>query len=122
MRLADRLVGCCWGGWLRPALVLLVSCSHSAPSPSTTHAIEIGEVARVGAQAVPASLVAAVAHAQGVATRVALAELTEDALLAEAAPSFRVTGDPAGQFACETALARSVERHLGAGAKEEGRH
>jgi hypothetical protein len=122
MRLADRLVGCCSGtrAWRRAALVILVSCSRSASSPSTTHAMEIGEVARVGARGVPASLVAAVAHAQGVATRAAVDELIEDALLAEGAPSFRVTGDPAVQFACAAALARSVVLHLAAVAKEQG--
>jgi PPIC-type peptidyl-prolyl cis-trans isomerase-like protein len=82
--------------------------------------MEIGEVARVGTRGVPASLVAAVAHAQGVAPRVAVDELIEDALLAEAAPSFRVTDDPAVQFACAAALARSVALHLAAAAKEEG--
>ncbi len=68
----------------------------------------------------PASLVAEVAHAQGVATRVAVDELTDDALLAEAAPSFRVTDDPAVRFACTAALARSVAIHVAAVAKEKG--
>jgi hypothetical protein len=122
MRLADRLVGFCsgTGGRFRVALVLLVSCSHSAPLPSTIHAIESGEVARVGTRGVPASLVADVARAQGVTSRVAVEELTDDALLAEAAPSFRVTGDPAVQLACASALARSVALHLAALAKEKG--
>jgi hypothetical protein len=122
MRLADRLVGVCsgMGGRTRAASLLLVACSHStAPAPAT-RALEIGEVARVGPRGVPASLVAEVARAQDVGTRTAADELIQDALLAEAAPSFRVADDPTVRFESATALARTVAVHIAAAAKAKG--
>jgi len=122
MRLADRLVGVCsgMGGCARAASLLIVACSHGAPPPPGTRALEIGEVARIGTLGVPASLVAEVARAQGVETGVALDKLLQDALLAEAAPSFRVADDPPVRFASATALARTVVLRIAAAAKAKG--
>ncbi len=80
----------------------------------------MGEVARIGTRSVPASLVADVARAQGVGTGAAVDRLIEDALFAEAAPSFRVADDPAVRFASATALARSVALHIAEAAKAKG--
>lgn len=122
MRLADRLVGVCsgMGRCARAASLLLVACSPSTAAPVATREFEIGEVARIGTLSVPASLVAEVARAQGVGTGAAVDELVRDALLAEAAPSFRVADDPAVRFASATALARTVALHIAAAAKAKG--
>jgi hypothetical protein len=108
------------GGCGRAASLLLVACSHGAAPPPATRALEMGEVARIGTLGVPASLVADVARAQGVGPAVAVDELLQDALLAEAAPSFRVADDPAVRFASATAFARTVALHIAAAAKAKG--
>jgi PPIC-type PPIASE domain len=97
---------------LHAASLLTVACSHAPPGPSSTQALAIGEVARVGAVSFPAPLVAEVARAQGVQARAALTALTDDALLAQAAPSLRVADDPEVRFASAAALARRVTLHV----------
>ena len=105
---------------LRGASLLAVACSPTPPAPSSTHALALGEVARVGAVSLSAQLVAEVARAQRVHARAALAALTEDALLAQAAPSLRVTDDPDVRCASSTALARRVTLHLADEARAMG--
>lgn len=115
-RLAVVLVGVL--RLLRTSL-LVVACSPTA-RPSSSQALAVGEVARVGAVGVPASLVAEVARSQRVGARVALTGLIEDALLAQAAPALRANDDPGVRFASAAALARTVTLHLAHVARSMG--
>jgi parvulin-like peptidyl-prolyl isomerase len=105
---------------LRLASLLAVACSPPAPAPSSMHPLATGDVARVGAVSLPSPLVSEVARTQRVQARAALAALTEDALLAQAAPSLRVSDDPDVRFASATALARRVTLHLADEARAMG--
>jgi PPIC-type PPIASE domain len=105
---------------LAVASLLAVACSPTSPTPPSTHALAIGEVARVGAVSLPAALVAEVARAQSVPARAALTALTDDALLAQAAASLRVIDEPAVRWASAAALARRFTFHVADEARAVG--
>ncbi len=107
---------------LAAALALLISCHHDAPVPPSTVRTPLpeGVVARVGDEAIPASLVAAVAAAQGIGPRAALDRLIDDALAASGA---RASGDdriPRVHWALESILGRASVEHVRLDAQAAG--
>ena len=101
-------------------LSIFTGCGHRAPTMVSTQVLEAGEVARVGPASVQASLVGEIARAQGVSARVAMAHITDDALLAERARSLGLVDDPAVRVACNAALARRVASYVLDAARGEG--
>ena len=101
----------------RLALVALAlaACGHDGhENPPPEKSAELGGtlVARVGGDAIPASLVASVAKAQGIEPRAAMQALVQDALAAEGARGAGYADDPDVRWAIVSARARLVAERL----------
>jgi hypothetical protein len=90
------------------AVAALVHCGGKAPPAVERAPLDDGAVARVGDVAIPPSLVAAVAGAQGLSAREALDELVGDALAAQGASARGFAAVPSVAWAQTTALARGI--------------
>jgi hypothetical protein len=106
------------GVW-RVTLVLVLACGQrSVPAPSLVPLG--GDVARVGTVHVPMSLVARVVRARGVAPRDALDGIVDDALLAQAAKTANLEGEPSVAWASTATMARLVPERLYSEARSRG--
>ena len=91
------------------------ACSqHEAPPAPVAQngALEGGNVARVGATSIPASLVSSVAAAQGLTPREALEALVDDDLLAEAARARHLDAVPSRKVELLALRARLVAKRI----------
>ncbi len=94
-------------------LLLVAACGHDAPPPKERAADLGGDVvARVGAEAISASLVADVARAKNVPPRAAMDDLIDDALAAQGARGAGLADDPGVRWPIISAQARVVAAHV----------
>jgi hypothetical protein len=103
----------------RPFLAagLAVACGNGTlPPPS----LNVGDVARVGALSIPASVVSEVARSSRVSAQVAVGRLVSDALAAQEARSRGLDRAAAASWAIDVSLARRVPRRLADDARSLG--
>jgi len=105
---------------LSAALAASLGCGRHREPPAPTFGALGGEVAHVGDTALPASLVARVAHARSEAPRAALDALIDDALVAQGARALGLDRRPDVGWATTAALARALDERLLEQARAEG--
>jgi hypothetical protein len=106
-----------WRAWL----LVVAACGHDAAPPKERAAdLGGGIAARVGNEAIPASLVADVARVKGVTAREAMEGLVDDALAAQGGRAVGLEGDPSVGWPIVSAKARAVALRVRTDATAKG--